>query len=61
MKYRMQRLLVPLAWVGFALALLALLLRAPNASVLAGPSADSPLPQPDRQAACYIPIAPVGR
>ena len=54
MKYQVQRLFVPLAWAGFALALLALLLGAPDAPVWAGPPASVPMPRPASQAALGI-------
>ncbi len=53
-KYQVQRLFVPLAWAGCALALLALLLGAPDAPVWAGPPASVPPPRPASQAALGI-------
>jgi len=54
MKHQVQRLFLPLAWTGFALALLALVLGAADAPVLAGSPATVPLPQPASQAASGV-------
>jgi hypothetical protein len=54
MKHQMQRLFVPLGWAGLVLALLVLLLGAPDAPVSAGSPASLPPPQPASQAALGI-------